>query len=94
MASTASLPCDNATLQSTVKPNIFVIGDAADVPTSKAGSVTHFEGEVLVENIEAFLNGEPIEHTYDGHANCLIETGFSKALLIDFNYDSEPVGGY
>ena len=89
MASTTSLPCDNAT----VKPNIFVIGDAADVPTSKAGSVTHFEGEVLVENIEAFLNGEPIEHTYDGHANCFIETGFSKALLIDFNYDSEPVGG-
>ena len=88
------IPTDNATLQSTVKPNIFVIGDAADVPTSKAGSVTHFEGEVLVENIEAFLNGEPIEHTYDGHANCFIETGFSKALLIDFNYEDEPVGGH
>ena len=49
------IPSDNATLQSTVKPNIFVLGDAADVPTSKAGSVTHFEGEVLVENIDAFL---------------------------------------
>jgi len=69
-------------------------GGAADVPTSKAGSVTHFEGEVLVENIEAFLNGEPIVHAYDGHTNCFIETGFSKALLIDFNYDSEPVGGH
>jgi sulfide:quinone oxidoreductase len=88
------VPTDNATLQSMVKPNIFVIGDAADVPTSKAGSVTHFEGEVLVENIEAFLNGEAIEHAYDGHANCFIETGFSKALLIDFNYASEPVGGH
>jgi sulfide:quinone oxidoreductase len=88
------IPTDNATLQSTVKPNIFVVGDAADVPTSKAGSVTHFEGEVLVENIEAFLNGAPIEHTYDGHANCFIETGFSKALLIDFNYENEPVGGH
>jgi sulfide:quinone oxidoreductase len=81
------IPTDNATLQSKVKPNIFVIGDAADVPTSKAGSVTHFEGEVLVENMEAFLDGKPIEHTYDGHANCFIETGFSKALLIDFNYE-------
>ena len=69
-------------------------GGAADVPTSKAGSVTHFEGEVLVENIEAFLNGEPIVHAYDGHTNCFIETEFSKALLIDFNYDSEPVGGH
>jgi sulfide:quinone oxidoreductase len=88
------IPTDNATLQSTVKDNIFVIGDAADVPTSKAGSVTHFEGEVLVENIEAFLVGRPIEHTYDGHANCFIETGFSKALLIDFNYENEPVGGH
>ena len=88
------IPTDNATLQSTVKPNIFVIGDAADVPTSKAGSVTHFEGEVLVENIEAFLNGDPLGHSYDGHANCFIETGFSKALLIDFNYEDEPVGGH
>lgn len=88
------VPTDNATLQSTVKPNIFVIGDAADVPTSKAGSVTHFEGEVLVENLEAFLEGKSIEHAYDGHANCFIETGFSKALLIDFNYEDEPVGGH
>ncbi len=88
------IPTDNATLQSQVKPNIFVVGDAADVPASKAGSVTHFEGEVLVENMEAFLNGEPIEHSFDGHANCFIETGFSKALLIDFNYENEPVGGH
>ena len=88
------IPTDNATLQSQVKPNIFVVGDAADLPASKAGSVTHFEGEVLVENMEAFLKGEPIEHSFDGHANCFIETGFSKALLIDFNYENEPVGGH
>ena len=88
------VPTDNATLQSQVKPNIFVVGDAADVPASKAGSVTHFEGEVLVENMEAFLKGEPVEHSFDGHANCFIETGFSKALLIDFNYENEPVGGH
>jgi sulfide:quinone oxidoreductase len=71
------IPTDNATLQSKVKPNIFVVGDAADLPASKAGSVTHFEGEVLVENIESFLDGKPIEHSFDGHANCFIETGFS-----------------
>ena len=88
------IPTDNATLQSQVKPNIFVVGDAADLPASKAGSVTHFEGEVLVENMEAFLKGEPVEHSFDGHANCFIETGFSKALLIDFNYENEPVGGH
>ncbi len=88
------VPTDNETLQSKVAPNIFVLGDAADVPTSKAGSVTHFEGEVLMENIEAFLEGRPLPARFDGHANCFIETGFSKALLIDFNYETEPLPGH
>lgn len=85
---------DNATLQSKVKPNIFVIGDAADIPASKAGSVTHFEGDVLIENIEAFLDERPLTAAFDGHSNCFIETGFSKALLIDFNYETEPLTGH
>ncbi|HVC70966.1 MAG TPA: FAD/NAD(P)-binding oxidoreductase [Acidimicrobiales bacterium] len=88
------VPTDEHTLQSKVRPNIFVIGDASDVPASKAGSVTHFEGEVLVENIRRFLVAEPLDATYDGHVNCFIETGFHKALLIDFNYDTEPVAGH
>ncbi len=85
---------DPHTLQSEVAPNVFAIGDAANLPASKAGSVTHFEGEVLVENIIRFLAGEPLDGSYDGHANCFIETGFKKAMLIDFNYDTEPVGGH
>ena len=88
------IPTDPATLQSTVRPNVFAIGDAAGVPASKAGSVTHFEGEVVVENVRRFLAGEPLDATYDGHANCFIETGFHKAMLIDFNYDTEPVLGH
>lgn len=88
------VPADERTLQSEAKPNVFVIGDAASVPTSKAGSVTHFEGEVLVENVSRFLAGEPLDAEYDGHANCFIETGFHKALMIDFNYETEPVGGH
>ncbi|NNF53994.1 MAG: NAD(P)/FAD-dependent oxidoreductase [Acidimicrobiales bacterium] len=88
------IPTDNATMQSLVAPNIFVLGDAADVPASKAGSVTHFEGEVLVENIEAFIAGRELTARFDGHANCFIETGFSKALLIDFNYETEPLPGH
>ena len=85
---------DPHTLQSEVAPNIFAIGDAANLPASKAGSVTHFEGEILVENITRFLAGEELDGSYDGHANCFIETGFHKAMLIDFNYDTEPVGGH
>ena len=88
------VPTDEHTLQAKAAPNIFVIGDAANVPASKAGSVTHFEGEVLVENIRRFLAGEPLADGFDGHANCFIETGFHKALLIDFNYDTEPVPGH
>jgi sulfide:quinone oxidoreductase len=87
------VPTDPATLRSTVANNVFAIGDATDVPTSKAGSVTHFEGEVLTENVAAFLRGEELPARFDGHANCFIETGNRKAILIDFNYDTEPVPG-
>lgn len=85
---------DPRTLQSKAAPEIFAIGDAANLPASKAGSVSHFEGEVLVENVTRFLRGEPLDATFDGHANCFIETGFDKALLIDFNYEQEPVEGH
>jgi sulfide:quinone oxidoreductase len=84
---------DAHTLQSAAAPNVFAIGDATNLPTSKAGSVTHFEGETLVANIERFLKGEDLEGSFDGHANCFIETGFHKALLIDFNYEVEPLPG-
>jgi sulfide:quinone oxidoreductase len=84
---------DEHSLQSTVSPRVFALGDAAGVPTSKAGSVTHFEGEVLVENVRRYLAGTPLDASYDGHANCFIETGFSKAMLIDFNYETEPLPG-
>ncbi len=84
---------DQRTLQSKVAGNVFAIGDATNVPTSKAGSVTHFEADTLVQNIRRFLDGRNLEGSFDGHANCFIETGFHKALLIDFNYDVEPLPG-
>jgi sulfide:quinone oxidoreductase len=84
---------DPHTLQAKAAPNIFAIGDATNLPTSKAGSVTHFEADVLTENIRRHLAGEPLQGEFDGHANCFIETGFRKALLIDFNYDTEPLPG-
>jgi sulfide:quinone oxidoreductase len=87
------VPADRHTLQAKAAPNVFAIGDAADVPTSKAGSVTHFEGETVAENIQRFLAGDDLTGHYDGHANCFIETGFHKALLIDFDYETEPLPG-
>lgn len=81
------------TLQSTVESSIFAIGDATNVPASKAGSVAHFEADVLEANIDRYLAGRELLQEFDGHANCFIETGFDKALLIDFNYDTEPLPG-
>ncbi len=87
------VPTNKATLQSQAYKNVFVIGDASNIPASKAGSVAHFEAEILTENIIRFINGEPLKEEFDGHANCFIETGGGKALLIDFNYTHEPVEG-
>lgn len=87
------IPTDKGTLQSKKYPDVFVIGDATNVPTSKAGSVVHFEAEILTENILSYIKGKEMTEQFDGHANCFIETGGGKALLIDFNYDHEPVTG-
>ena len=81
------------TLQHKEHPNIFVVGDATDVPASKAGSVAHFEAEILTENILLFLEGKPLKEDFDGHSNCFVETGNGKAMLLDFNYTQEPVEG-
>ncbi len=87
------IPTNKGTLQSNAKENIFVIGDATNLPASKAGSVAHFEGEILLENVIRFIEGKELMDEFDGHANCFIETGHGKALLIDFNYHHQPVSG-
>jgi sulfide:quinone oxidoreductase len=73
--------------------NVFALGDAAALPISKAGSVAHFAVEVFVENFLDHIDGRPMLRRFDGHANCFVESGAGKALLIDFNYDTEPLPG-
>lgn len=87
------VPTDKHTLQSKARPEVFALGDATNLPTSKAGSVAHFQAEVLVENVMRFIAGRELEQSFDGHANCFIETGYGKAMLIDFNYETEPLPG-
>lgn len=87
------LPTDPNTLQSKKYENIFAIGDATDLPSSKAGSVAHFQSEIPAENLVRAIEGKPLEPAYDGHSNCFIETGLGKAILIDFNYEVEPLPG-
>ncbi len=87
------VPVDKGTLQSTAHPNIFAVGDASDIPASKAGSVAHFSVEIFCDNFLQLVAGKPMTGAFDGHANCFIESGAGKGLLIDFNYDTEPMTG-
>ena len=87
------VPNDPATLVADGHPDIFVLGDAGTIPTSKAGAVAHFSIDIFMENFEQYLAGKPMTHRFDGHANCFIESGRGKAMLLDFNYDVEPLTG-
>jgi sulfide:quinone oxidoreductase len=87
------VPVDNGNFLSKKYDNIFALGDAADLPTSKAGSVAHFAMEVFTANFLRYIDGLPMVEEFDGHANCYIESGHGKGLLIDFNYDTEPLPG-
>jgi sulfide:quinone oxidoreductase len=84
---------DKHTLAAKQMKDVFVLGDATDLPSSKAGSVAHFEADVLTENIMRQIEGQALLPSFDGHANCFIESGFGKGLLIDFNYTTEPLPG-
>ncbi len=87
------VPVDKFTLQSKKWENIWAIGDANNIPASKAGSVSHFQMDGVIENILHHMQGKPMDAKFDGHANCYIESGFDKAFLIDFDYDVEPLEG-
>ena len=87
------VPTNKETLQANGLPNVFVLGDATNLPSSKAGAVAHFQAEILIENFLAVVEGREMRARFDGHANCFIESGFGKGLLIDFNYGTEPLPG-
>lgn len=87
------VPVDKHTLLSKAHDNIFAIGDASNIPTSKAGSVAHFAVDVFTGNFLQHVAGRPMTGSFDGHTNCFIESGDGKGLLIDFNYDTEPLTG-
>jgi len=90
---TGFVPTHPRSLRTKLDDHIFALGDATDLKSSKAGSVAHFQADVLADNLERAAAGRSLDDGFDGHANCFIETGFGKALLIDFNYDVEPLPG-
>jgi sulfide:quinone oxidoreductase len=84
---------DHFTLKAKNYDNIYVVGDATNVPASKAGATAHYESETVVENLVREIEGQEPRSTYDGHTTCFICSGYEKAVLIDFNYKVEPLPG-
>jgi sulfide:quinone oxidoreductase len=87
------LPTDRATLQVGGRPNVFALGDATDLPLSKAGSTAHFEAPVVTERIVAAIEGREIHHQrgdYLGKVMCFFEIGDGKGTLLQFDYDHPP----
>ena len=87
------IPTHRETLAVTTAANAFALGDATDLPSSKAGAVAHFQGDIVTPNLLAAIDDRPMAAKFDGHTNCFIETGYGKAMLIDFNYTTEPLPG-
>lgn len=87
------VPTHHNTLQALKHERVYVIGDATNVPTSKAGSVAHYEADVVVFNIMAEIHGVKPEEIFDGHSTCFIVYEKGKSSLIDFNYKIEPLPG-
>jgi sulfide:quinone oxidoreductase len=84
---------DHFTLKAEKYDNIYVIGDATNVPTSKAGSVAHYQADTIATNIILEIDGQEPTPTFDGHSTCFIISGYDKGFLIDFNYKTEPLPG-
>lgn len=87
------VPTEKHTLKAKKYDNVFVLGDATNLPSSKAGSVAHFQVDTFIENFRRYIDGLELLPEFDGHANCYIESGFGKGILIDFNYDVQPLPG-
>ena len=86
-------PVNKHTFLSDRCDNVFVLGDASNAPASKAGSVAHFAIDLWGENFIHYVQGKELKPLFDGHANCFVESGYGKGMLIDFNYTQEPLPG-
>ncbi len=87
------LPTDRRTLRVAGYDDIYALGDATDLPLSKAGSTAHFEAPVVAERIAAAVEGRAPagKHVdYNGRVMCFFEIGDGKGTLLQFDYDHPP----
>ncbi len=81
---------DQHTLQHVRYPNVFSLGDASSLPTSKTGAAVRKEAPVLVENLLAAMDGQPLKGHYDGYTSCPLVTRYGRVMLAEFDYDGNP----
>jgi sulfide:quinone oxidoreductase len=81
---------DKLTLRHPRYPDVFALGDAAGLPTSKTGAAIRKQAPVLVHNLLAAMNGAPCDATYDGYTSCPVVTGYGRMVLAEFDYDNKP----
>lgn len=81
---------DKYTLQHVRYPNVFSLGDASSLPTSKTGAAIRKQAPVLVTNLRAAMQGKPLPARYDGYTSCPLVTGYGRLILAEFDYDLQP----
>ncbi|MGZ3641057.1 MAG: NAD(P)/FAD-dependent oxidoreductase, partial [Candidatus Limnocylindrales bacterium] len=87
------LPTDRHTLEVAGQHDVYAIGDATDLPLSKAGSTAHFEAPVVAERIAARVKGRAPDAktgSYEGKVMCFFEIGDGKGTLLQFDYAHPP----
>jgi sulfide:quinone oxidoreductase len=82
---------DKFSLQHVRYPEVFGLGDASNLPTSKTGAAIRKQAPVVVENLLARRAGQPLTARYDGYTSCPVVTGRGKLIMAEFNYAKEPV---
>jgi sulfide:quinone oxidoreductase len=81
---------DQHTLQHRRYPNVFALGDASSLPTSKTAAAVRKQAPVLVSNLTAVMNGKVTAARYDGYTSCPLVTGYGRLILAEFNYEKQP----
>jgi sulfide:quinone oxidoreductase len=75
------------TLQHTRYSNVFSLGDASSLPTSKTAAAIRAQLPVLSANLLAAMNGGQPVTRYDGYTSCPLITAYGKLILAEFDYE-------
>jgi len=93
-ASKGWVDVDKYSLQHKVYPNVFSLGDASSLPTSKTAAAIRSEAPVLVQNLLSVMASQSLDKQYDGYACCPLITGYGKVILAEFDYDKKPMPSF